>query len=221
MQTTIDKHPGQRWLVPVALFMVVLGVTASLVLRQADQATAQQESVPLVSATLISEPRPLAPFNLTDHTGSQFSQESIKGSWHLLSFGYTHCPDICPTTLALLAQLNDRLRQEALPADIQTDFVTIDPERDTQAVLARYVPYFDSTFLGVTGDRQALDQLTGQLGVLYARVDTENSSMGYLMDHSTTIILTNPAGEFQALFSAPHDVEAMAQDLITLVKRRP
>jgi protein SCO1/2 len=154
---------------------------------------------------------------LIDHTGRDFSQESIKGSWQLLSFGYTHCPDICPTTLAMLARLADRLRQESLNAEIKTAFITIDPERDTQAVLANYVPYFDKTFLGVTGEPQGLDALTRQLGVLYARVETEKSSMDYLMDHSTSIILTNPAGEFQALFSAPHDVEAMAQDLISLI----
>lgn len=209
----------RRWLVPIVLVTVLLGVTANLALRQADKTPEQPELLPLVSGTLIPDPRPLAPFSLTDHTGGEFSQNSIKGSWHLLSFGYTHCPDICPTTLALLAQLADRLRHESLIEKIETDFITIDPQRDTPAVLANYVPYFDSSFLGVTGDDQALHKLTGQLGVLYARVDAEQSGMGYLMDHSTSIILTNPAGEFQALFSAPHEVEAMAQDLINLINR--
>lgn len=219
MRQSTDGKPRQRWLIPVAIFMVVLGVSVNLILRQADQPLKNTQPTPLISGTLIPVPRPLAPFSLTDHRGSEFSQESIKGSWHLLSFGYTHCPDICPTTLAMLARLADRMRQESLNAEIQTAFITIDPERDTQAVLARYVPYFNSAFLGVTGDRQALDKLTGQLGVLYARVDTEQGSMGYLMDHSTSIILTNPAGEFQALFGAPHEVEAMAQDLIRLITR--
>jgi len=219
MQPPTDHTPKRRWLIPVAILMVVLGVSVNLILRQADKPLKNTQSTPLISGTLIPDPRPLAPFSLMDHSGGEFSQESIKGSWHLLSFGYTHCPDICPTTLAMLARLADRMRQESLNAEIKTAFITIDPERDTQAVLASYVPYFDSVFLGVTGDQQALNKLTGQLGVLHSRVDTEQSSMGYLMDHSTSIILTNPAGEFQALFGAPHEVEAMAQDLIDLINR--
>lgn len=219
MQQSTDHKPRRRWLIPVAVFMIVFGVSFNLILRQANEPLESTQSTPLISGTLIPDPRPLTPFRLTDHNGDEFSQESIKGSWHLLSFGYTHCPDICPTTLAMLARLADRMRQESLNAEIKTAFITIDPERDTQTVLASYVPYFDSAFLGVTGDRQALDKLTGQLGVLYARVDTEQSGMGYLMDHSTSIILTNPAGEFQALFGAPHEVEAMAQDLIRLITR--
>lgn len=219
MQPQKSHQSGQRWWVPVALLIIVLGITANLMLRQAGEPQARQKPVALVSGTLIPQPRPLSPFNLTDHTGNPFSQDSIKGRWHLLAFGYTRCPDICPTTLAMLARLTDRLERESLNSQIQTDFVTIDPQRDTAAVLADYVPYFNNTFLGVTGDPKELDRLTGQLGVMYARVETEQSSMGYLMDHSTTIILTNPAGELQALFSAPHEVEAMAQDLIRLVNR--
>ncbi len=219
MQPQKNHKSGQRWWIPGALLIVVLGITANLMLRQADKSQTRQKPVALISGTLIPQPRPLSPFSLTDHAGNPFTQDSIKGRWHLLSFGYTHCPDICPTTLAMLARLTDRLRQESLDSEIQTDFVTIDPKRDTTAVLADYVPYFDNTFLGVTGDPKELDRLTGQLGVMYARVETEKSSMGYLMDHSTTIILTNPAGELQALFSAPHEVEAMAQDLIRLVNR--
>ncbi|AKH19283.1 SCO family protein [Sedimenticola thiotaurini] len=219
MQPEKPHKPGQRWWIPGALLIVVLGLTANLMLRQSDKSQAQQPPVSLISGTLIPNPRPLSPFSLIDHAGNEFTQESIKGSWHLLSFGYTHCPDICPTTLAMLARLRDRLQHESLDTKIETDFITIDPQRDTATVLASYVPYFDSSFLGVTGDPGELDRLTGQLGVMYARVDTEQSSMGYLMDHSTTIILTNPAGELQALFSAPHEVEAMAQDLIRLVNR--
>lgn len=218
-QQPTDNKPKQRWLIPIAVLMIVLGLGINLMIRKVGKPLNHIQPTSLISGTLIPDPRPLTPFSLKDHNGGEFSQESIKGSWHLLSFGYTHCPDICPTTLAMLAQLADRMRQETLNAEIKTAFITIDPGRDTQAVLASYVPYFDSTFLGVTGDQRALDKLTGQLGVLYARVDAKQSSMGYLMDHSTSIILTNPAGEFQALFSAPHKVEAMAQDLISLINR--
>jgi protein SCO1/2 len=213
MQPTTGNNPKRPWLIPLALVLVGIGFGAGLLFRQAGQPLDGAAVPQLTSGTLIAEPRPLAPFRLTDHAGSEFSQESIKGAWYLLSFGYTRCPDICPTTLALLARLADRLRQASPDSAIKTAFITIDPERDTQKVLADYVTYFDPAFLGVTGDRRELEKLTRQLGVLHARVDTENSAMGYLMDHSTAIILTNPRGEFQALFSAPHEVEAMARDL--------
>lgn len=216
MQPTTGNTPKRPWLIAVTLVLVGIGFAAGLLLRQAEQPMERAAVPQLTSGTLIAEPRPLAPFQLTDHTGAEFSQESIKGTWHLLSFGYTRCPDVCPTTLALLARLADRLRQASPDKVIRTVFVTIDPERDTAQVLADYVRYFDPAFLGVTGDRRELDKLTRQLGVLHARVDTENSAMGYLMDHSTAIILTNPRGEFQALFSAPHEVESMARDLVTI-----
>ncbi len=219
MQPPTDHTPARRLLIALAIGMLIIGFSLGLMLKKTPDSRTPSTPVALASGTLIPNPRPLAPFKLTDHTGREFSQESIKGSWQLFSFGYTHCPDICPTTLAMLAQLADRMQRESLNANINTVFITIDPERDTQAVLARYVPYFNNRFLGVTGERQALDRLTRQLGILYARVETEKSSMGYLMDHSTSIILTNPAGEFQALFSAPHDVEAMAQDLLRLINQ--
>ncbi|WP_275098242.1 SCO family protein [Sedimenticola hydrogenitrophicus] len=216
MQPTNGNKPKRPWLIPLALILMAVGLSAGLLLRQAEQPMDRAAVPQLTSGTLIPDPRPLAPFRLTTHGGGEFSQESIKGAWHLFSFGYTRCPDVCPTTLALLARLADHLRQASPDMPIKTAFVTIDPERDTQKVLADYVTYFDPAFLGVTGERRELDKLTRQLGVLHARVDTENSAMGYLMDHSTAIILTNPQGEFQALFSAPHEVEAMARDLIRI-----
>lgn len=216
MSSTTGNNPHRGWLAALAVLAIMIGFGASLLIWRSPPAKDETSSLTLTSGTLIAQPRPLTPFNLTNHRGDEFSQDSIKGGWHLLSFGYTHCPDICPTTLALLARLTDRLRNEPGNPDIQIAFVSIDPERDTPQVLARYVPYFDNSFIGVTGNRQELENLTRQLGVLHARVENEQSQMGYLMDHSTSIILTNPQGQFQALFSAPHDAEAMARDLIQI-----
>ncbi len=202
-----------RWILSLIMLAVIGFGTLQLFDRGKGSTHETADPIRLSSGTLIPNPHPMQPFHLIDHNGKPFSNESIKGAWHLLSFGYTHCPDVCPTTLAMLARLADQLRKTSTRGAIKTAFVTIDPARDTQPVLAKYVPYFDSAFLGVTGEPQELDKLTRQLGVLYARVENEKSDMGYLMDHSTSIILTNPQGQFQALFSAPHDVVAMAQDL--------
>jgi len=216
----VTAKPSVGRLLVLALLVLLLGVGSGLLLLQSGPPTGDQPPIQLESGTLIPQTRPMAPFTLTDHRGHPFTDASVQGRWHLLSFGYTHCPDICPTTLAMLARLDDRLRQQAPDIDIRTAFVSIDPERDTEAVLADYVPYFNPDFVGVTGNPQDIEKLTGQLGVLYQRVEGEQSEMGYLMDHSASIILLNPQGEFQALFSAPHQVEAMARDLLSLVQQQ-
>lgn len=216
MKQTTENSPKPRWLIPLAVTMLLIGFGISLAVRQADISGQGSEPVQLESGTLIPTPRPMSPFRLSDHTGNPFSQESIKGRWHLLSFGYTHCPDVCPTTLAMLARLADQLGQESPGLKITTAFVTVDPERDTPEVLASYVTYFDRTFLGISGDPRELARLTGQLGILYARVESD-SNLGYLMDHSNAIILTDPQGQFHALFSAPHDPKAMARDLTEII----
>ena len=214
------KRPAVR-LWALALLMLLLGVGSGLVVMRSGPPMGNRSPVMLESGTLIPQTRPMAPFTLTDHRGQPFTESSVQGHWQLLSFGYTHCPDICPTTLAMLARLDDRLRQQNPEIDLRTTFVSIDPERDTPRVLADYVPYFNPDFTGVTGNPEEIKKLTGQLGILYERVESENSEMGYLMDHSAAIILLNPRGEFQALFSAPHRVEAMARDLQSLIQQQP
>ena len=164
------------------------------------------------SATLIPAPRPLQPFTLTDHHGNPFTEASLHDHWTLFSFGYTHCPDVCPTGLATLARFAARLGRDGDKVPIQVVFVSIDPQRDTLERLAAYVPYFDPGFIGVTGDDKALVQLTRQLGILFARVDQQDSAAGYLMDHTASFILTDPQGRYRAVFGVPQDDELMARE---------
>ena len=128
-------------------------------------------------------------------------QSNLLGQWTFLNFGYTHCPDICPTTLAMLKNMDERL-QSSKSAAHQIAFVSVDPERDTPQRLAEYMKYFDASFLGVTGNDDELKRLTQPLGILYAKVITENSAMGYVMDHSASIILVDPQGRYHALFQS-------------------
>lgn len=169
------------------------------------------------SATVIPTPRPLQPFALTDHKGEKFSEAALRDRWTMLSFGYTHCPDVCPTGLATLARFADRLEQGGVDVPLQVVFVSIDPQRDTPSRLAQYVPYFDPEFVGATGEPQQLDKLTRQLGILYAKVESEDSAMGYLMDHTASFILTDPQGRFRAVFGAPHDDRTMAEDFRLII----
>jgi protein SCO1/2 len=161
-----------------------------------------------LSATVLREPRALAPFGLLDHHGEAFTADDLRGQWSFLFFGYTHCPDVCPTTLSVLNSVAGKLADTDGAARFV--FVTVDPERDTPAVLARYVTYFNGEFLGVTGERAAIDALTRQLGILHMRVEEQGDAASYLVDHTASVLLFNPAGEFQALFSPPLDADTIA-----------
>jgi protein SCO1/2 len=168
------------------------------------------------AATLLPELRPLSPFSLLDQRGETYDNSRLRGHWTLLSFGYTHCPDICPTTLAEMAHLKQSLDQLGMQAPYEIGFVSVDPERDTPDRLAEYVTYFDPDFLGVTGSPEALTDLTRPLGIMYRKVITEGSAMNYVMDHSASLILIDPQGRYRALFSPPHDPAIMAEDILAL-----
>lgn len=156
---------------------------------------------------------------LTDQDGQPFDRARLEGRWSLLFFGYTHCPDICPMTLAVLAgtmQELDKLPAAERPADLQVVFVSVDPERDTPEQLKTYTQYFNPGFLGVTGTDEQLNALTSALGILHAKVADPNNPTSYLVDHSASILVVNPRAELEAVLSAPHSAPVIAADLRTL-----
>ncbi len=172
------------------------------------------------NATVLPQLKKLPSFALMDQQGRPFDNQSLLGNWTFMTFGYTHCPDICPTTLALLTDVKQRLQPSKAAAPYNFTFISVDPERDTQQRLAEYVNYFDPAFIGATGSDDELQRLTRPLGILYAKVATEKSAMGYVMDHSASIILVDPEGRYQALFSPPHDAGVMVEDFIAITETR-
>ena len=167
-------------------------------------------------ATVLPQFKKLQPFSLTDHTGNAFDNQTLTGQWTFLNFGYTYCPDVCPTTLAMLAAMDEKLQSMKTVQPYQIAFVSIDPERDSQQQLADYVTHFRPTMLGATGPDAELKRLTQPLGILYARVTTDKNSQNYLMDHSAAIILVDPQGRYHALFSPPHDARYLVDDFMTI-----
>ena len=176
-----------------------------------------QAPQPLRTATALNPPRALQDFTLTGHDGKPFTLESLREHWTFLSIGYTHCPDVCPTTLATFNVVD----QETVSAAQRPEFlfVSVDPERDTPKKLGQYVTYFNPDFRGATGEQEALKRLTGQLGLIYGTVEGQNTAMDYLVDHSASILLIDPLGRLAAIFSAPHDPAAIAQDYITITNQ--
>lgn len=161
-------------------------------------------------ATLLPEPRALVDFSLTDHRAQPFNRERLIGHWTLAFFGYTHCPDVCPNTMAVLNLVTRQLAGSPGGMEqVQVVFISVDPERDTLEQLASYVPYFNEDFIGATGSPEELLALARQVGVLYMRTPG-NTPENYLVDHSASIMLLDPQGRWHAIFPAPHDPAAVA-----------
>ena len=161
--------------------------------------------------TLFPDPKPLTAFALTDHRNRVFNLASLKGKWSFLFFGFTHCPDACPTTLAVLARARDNIAKNTVGSeDIQFVFISVDPNRDSADKLSQYVTYFHTTFLGVTGDNAQIENLAGQLGAAY-QVAIAPGIENYPVYHSTAVFLLDPRAQYHAVFTPPHDAEAISK----------
>jgi len=172
----------------------------------------------LATGTLFAPSRALADFSLIDNQGRSFGPANLHGHWSLMFFGYTNCPDFCPTTLTTLAAVEKRLRA-AKAATPQVIFVSVDAKRDTPAQLAKYVPYFDPDFVGLTAnDQPAIEALARKWGVAVAiRPATDGN---YTVDHSGAIFVIDPAGKLAAVLTGPFTVEALQSDIQRLVAGR-
>jgi protein SCO1 len=169
----------------------------------------------LATGTLLAPRRALADFSLIDNQGRSFGPANLHGHWSLMFFGYTNCPDFCPTTLTTLAAVEKRLRA-AKAATPQVIFVSVDARRDTPAQLSKYVPYFDPDFVGLTaGDQPTIEALARKWGVVVAiRPATDGN---YTVDHSGAIFVIDPAGNLAAVLTGPFTVEALQSDIQRLV----
>ncbi|MDZ7751026.1 MAG: SCO family protein [Gammaproteobacteria bacterium] len=165
---------------------------------------------PELRAVMRPEPRPLAPFHVVDHHGRPYGLERLEGKWSFVFFGYTYCPDICPATLSTLAFVFKRLERTAGDAaDIQSLFVSVDPERDTPQLLADYVGYFHDEFTAATGGPGDIEDLARQFGAGYMR-EAGKEGDDYLISHTSSIFLVDPQQRLVAAFAPPHDPATIA-----------
>ena len=161
----------------------------------------------LASGTWLPRPKPVGEFRLTDTTGRDFTRRDLGGAPTLVFFGFTHCPDVCPTTLMKLAQVRKRAGLEGL----RVLFVSVDPQRDTAALLGLYLHAFDPAFLGLTGDPGPILTLAANFGVAASRVQLPGGD--YTMDHSAVLFLLDARARIAAIFTPPFEVPALAADL--------
>ncbi len=161
----------------------------------------------LASGTWLPSPKAVAEFHLTDNLGRPYSLRDLQGKPTLVFFGFTHCPDVCPGTLAKLAQI----KKSGAIRDLRVLFITVDPARDTPSAVDSYVHAFDSDFIGLTGDNKAIAKLAADFGVAMNKVDLPGGD--YTMDHSAVVFLLNDRSQITAIFTPPFDAPRFAQDL--------
>lgn len=168
------------------------------------------------TATILPQPRELPPLDLVDQDNRPLPRDFLRNRWTVVFFGFTQCPDVCPTTLATLAQMKKKLTD--LPAEQQPRvlLVSVDPERDTAAILKPYVTFFDPSFLAATGTLAATGQAAKAFAVPFAKVPLPSG--GYTMDHGAGLFIVSPKGALAAYASPPLDATVLARDFRKVVQ---
>jgi len=197
---------------PVAA-LCVLALCAALVLVLAlrlDGRDVQGPRAPGLAGMWWPDPPRLGPFSLVDQEGRAFTEQTLRGAWTLLFFGYTNCPDVCPATLALIDRACAVLAAGDDGQPPQVWFVSVDAQRDSPPVLARYVRHFDPAFHAATAPMAELHLLTRQLAADFTRVAGDEQGE-YWYEHSASIFLVAPDLRVVGEFAAPLDAESLAE----------
>lgn len=196
--------------------IVIAALAAAIGLWAGSRWLAPQNTTPaLKTAVMYPTPREIPAFQLTQANGQPLTEADFRGRWTVAFFGFTHCPDICPNTLAVFKQVWNELPPEDKAAKLRFDFISVDPERDTPDQLGRYVSYFHPDFVAATGSDEELTKLTRALGLVYARAADEKG--GYSVDHSASVVIIDPQGRRAGLFRPPFEAGAIKADLLTLI----
>lgn len=204
------------------LFVVVAVLALSIGIFMQVSGVKQPEPPLLNKAAILPTPKILNDAQFTDHNGQPFSLEQMRGKWSILFFAFTNCPDICPTTMQTLSAVKKKVAAAGHWNNYQVIMITVDPERDTTERLANYVPYFDSEFIGLSSDVATTTAFAKQLGILFVKRDQETTDDKnadfYQVDHSASIILINPQGQWGGVITAPHKTDEISEDLIKLAE---
>jgi protein SCO1 len=191
------EHGVRNTLLGIAAFIsVILGLMVASVIIPRPMS---DEDAAKLGYYRFDEPRMISEFTMTDHLGNPVGLSNLKGGWSLLFFGFTTCPDICPTTLSVLNDAVSGLEEP--PAIVM---VSVDPERDTPERLAQYVPAFNPDFVGYTGTFEETVKLAEQLNIAFGKVPGDLPG-SYLVDHSASLVVIDPDGRYAGFIKAPHN----------------
>jgi protein SCO1/2 len=212
------RSSGSARLTALAILATALAAGLGLWLSQRLFApSAAEPPVPGLQGTLVyPQPRPLPAFSLDGPKGSQIGPEQLAGRWNLVFVGFTHCPDICPTTLGQLAQALATFAELAPAERPQALFVSVDPERDSPERAAEYAHFFDPGFLVGTAEHARLQPFTRSLGMVYMQIPLDGGD--YTVDHSSSLAVIDPKGRLVALMRPPLAPQRIAADLRRLMQ---
>ena len=218
MIASIPYDIGRRWCriarLTALLIVLVGGVTGCAGLNGAPPA--QEGTVPdEYTGTVLDPPKELADFTLTSHTGAPLRLSDLRGRPVLLFFGYTHCPDVCPTTLGEWKRVKSTLGDDA--GKVAFVFVGVDSKRDTPEALAQFVGKFDPSFTGLSGDEATLQAVGKDFGMYFTPHEDEHDHGDYLVDHSSTSYLIDGDGRLQKVYSYGVAADVISRDLQKLL----
>jgi cytochrome oxidase Cu insertion factor (SCO1/SenC/PrrC family) len=194
----------------IVLAGLTVGAAAALAIFPAARERLLPQSVPSVGQALVG-----GPFALTDQTGKRVTDKDFRGRYLLVFFGFTNCPDVCPSALQVMAAALDKLGPKG--QKITPVFITVDPERDTPAQLATYLKSFHPSLVGLSGTPAEIEAVTKAYRVYVKKVADPKSSAGYTFDHSAIIYLMGPDGAYLAHFTHASNVDTMAERLAKLL----
>ena len=188
----------------IAVFMFI--AVAGFVHRVQQPRVMTEAEIKINGLYLMGTPRNFGEIELVDHKGQAFNRERFLGKWSLVFFGFTNCPDVCPTTISFLNEFVAQLPEDEA-ADTQVVLVSVDPARDSVEQLAGYVPYFNPDFIGVTGEFLDIHRFATALNTPFRKVPGQGEN--YQVDHSANVVLINPRGDYHGFFKAPLDLAKM------------
>ncbi len=183
--------------------------------EDSEQMVALQESL-TTSLALPTDFKSVPEFELQDANGELITQAVLDDKWSLMFFGYTKCPDVCPITLQILKNVVTQLEEQGKEAP-QIVFVSVDPVRDTSDVMKQYIAYFDERFVGITGDRNKVHEMTSALGIVASFTANEEDPDNYLVDHTASMLLIDPQGRLRAKVTPPLEAQNIISDYLNIV----
>ncbi|MEE4751997.1 SCO family protein [Pseudomonas alliivorans] len=198
----------------VAIVALIMGLTINRVLS--GKGPGDQTALIDAGVILLPQSRSLPSLSMSDQNGAPVAVDELKGKWTLVFFGYTYCPDICPTTLAQLRDIRTKLPQEAVD-NMRVVLVSVDPDRDTPQQLKQYLGYFDPRYIGLTAPVADIQKLASALSIPFIPADT--SKPGYTVDHSGNLALIGPDGRQRGFIRSPLNAQKLVAQLPVLLER--
>ena len=197
----------------IFILLILTGITGLFTYFQSLPSLLEKKPT-LVSGKILARPMEMDRFELIDQKNEVFNNKSLEGGWTVLFFGYTNCPDVCPTTIYKLAEIKNELKEDLSSTSFNTVLVTLDPDRDSADRLKEYIGYFDESMLGVTGTYENIQSFTSSLSVFYQRINKEE---GYDFNHTASIFVFNKDGSLFATMSPANTIGELTQDFYTIL----